>query len=71
MRGKKRGASTQLSLRFSKDDGELRRFWQRRYFDFNVYARAKVQEKLYYMHGKSCEGEAGGTSWRLAVEQLV
>jgi putative transposase len=51
MRGKKRSASTQLSLRFSKDDVELRRFWQRRYFDFNMYARAKVQEKLYYMHG--------------------
>ena len=27
-----------------------RRFWQRRYFDFNVYTRAKVIEKLHYMH---------------------
>jgi putative transposase len=30
---------------------ELRRFWQRRYYDFNVYTRAKMREKLEYMHG--------------------
>jgi putative transposase len=28
----------------------LRRFWQRRYYDFNVYSRAKLLEKLQYMH---------------------
>jgi|ERR1700693_2160458 len=31
-------------------EGGLRRFWQRRYYDFNVYARRKVDEKLEYMH---------------------
>ncbi len=29
---------------------ELHRFWQRRYYDFNVYTREKVKEKLEYMH---------------------
>jgi putative transposase len=30
--------------------GELRRFWQRRYYDFNVYSEKKLREKLDYMH---------------------
>jgi putative transposase len=28
----------------------LRRFWQRRYYDFNVHTRTKMKEKLKYMH---------------------
>ena len=27
-----------------------RRFWQRRYYDFNVYSERKISEKLHYMH---------------------
>ena len=50
LRGKKRSAGKQLSLRFPQDGAELRRFWQRRYHDFNVYNKAKLQEKLYYIH---------------------
>jgi putative transposase len=50
MRGKKRSPGKQLPLRFPEEDTELRRFWQRRYHDFNVYSRAKLQEKLHYMH---------------------
>ncbi len=50
MRGKKRTASNQMSLRFSNPEDPLRRFWQRRYYDFNVYSRAKIIEKLHYMH---------------------
>jgi REP element-mobilizing transposase RayT len=46
MRGKKCSVGKQLSLRFPEDDTELRRFWQRRYHDFNVYSRAKLQEKF-------------------------
>ena len=26
------------------------RFWQRRYYDFNVYSEKKIGEKLHYMH---------------------
>jgi putative transposase len=50
MRGKKRAGAGQLALRFSEGEAELRRFWQRRYYDFNVYTRTKLKEKLEYMH---------------------
>jgi putative transposase len=50
MRGKKRAKGNQLSLRFPEPRLELRRFWQRRYYDFNIYSRRKLWEKLEYMH---------------------
>jgi putative transposase len=55
MRGKKRACGGQLSLRFPEAVGELRRFWQRRYYDFNVYSRRKLWEKLHYMHANPVE----------------
>ena len=51
MRGKKRRASpAQLSLKFPNEVGELRRFWQKRFYDFNVWSGKKLKEKLEYMH---------------------
>ena len=51
MRGKKRHASSgQLSLKFAGAMREDRRFWQRRFYDFNVYSERKRIEKLNYMH---------------------
>ena len=51
MRGKRRRASAQqLGLKFPEPEGELRRFWQRRFYDFNVWSREKKKEKLEYMH---------------------
>jgi len=40
------------SLRDEPDEVEmrLRRFWQRRYYDFNVYSEEKLREELDYMH---------------------
>jgi len=49
MRGKGRRCAGQLVLRFVVEE-ELRRFWQRRYYDFNVYTEKKLREKLDYMH---------------------
>jgi hypothetical protein len=49
MRGEKGEALGLASVR-STDDAELRRFWQRRYYDFNVYTREKMKEKIEYMH---------------------
>ena len=49
LRGKKRAQRGQLALRFAEEGG-LRRFWQRRYYDFNVYSEKKLREKLHYMH---------------------
>jgi hypothetical protein len=55
MRGKKRISGKQLWLRFPGRQSELRRFWQRRYYDFNVYTRKKMREKLEYMHANPIE----------------
>jgi putative transposase len=33
-------------LKFPEPEGELRRFWQRRFYDFNVWSREKKKEKL-------------------------
>lgn len=51
MRGKRRRTSErQLCLKFPEPQGELKRFWQRRFYDFNVWSREKKKEKLEYMH---------------------
>lgn len=50
MRARKRRSPGQLTLKFPNTTGELRRFWQRRYYDFNVYSAKKMREKLEYMH---------------------
>jgi putative transposase len=50
MRARKRMPDGQHSLGFPPSADMLRRFWQRRYYDFNVYSQAKVLEKLDYMH---------------------
>jgi putative transposase len=40
----------QLLLEFPREAGEPEAFWQRRFYDFNVYSRKKMMEKLEYMH---------------------
>jgi len=34
----------------AEDEKELARFWQPRFYDFNVWSGEKVREKLDYMH---------------------
>jgi putative transposase len=52
LRKKKRRVSTaQLRLPFASTGADLPRFWQPRFYDFNVYNRNKKREKLEYMHG--------------------
>jgi putative transposase len=51
MRGKqRRKPGQQLQLRFVNSSALPRRFWQRRFYDFNVWSHAKKKEKLHYMH---------------------
>ena len=46
-----RKASTQqLRLGLSRIDFSLARFWQPRFYDFNVWSQKKLVEKLLYMH---------------------
>jgi putative transposase len=44
-------------MRSGAEEGTHRRFWLRRYYDFNVYSRAKMREKLFYMHGNPVNGK--------------
>ncbi len=37
-------------LRKAGRDGNLQRFWQARFYDFNVHSAGKRREKLDYMH---------------------
>ena len=49
LRRRKKGKKKQLEFRF---DGEVEApaFWQRRFYDFNVWGEKKLQEKLNYMY---------------------
>ena len=42
--------AAQLGLPFETAEKPLRAFWQARFYDFNVYTRRKIKEKLDYMH---------------------
>jgi putative transposase len=56
-RARPRRNERQLSFGFAAPVSGLRRFWQRRYYDFNVFSRAKVVEKLHYMHANPVRGK--------------
>jgi putative transposase len=47
---RRRSSKKQLRLNFLKSPQEAPRFWQRRFYDFNVWSHAKRKEKLHYMH---------------------
>ncbi len=47
---KRRVLNAQLQLPFMRSGEGLRRFWQARFYDFNVYSAKKKREKLEYMH---------------------
>src|SRR5258708_30382542 len=49
-RKKRKAASGQLRLPFMNDGLRLPRFWQPRFYDFNVYSSYKVRAKLEYRH---------------------
>ena len=46
----RRAAAGQLRFAFARGEGSLARFWQPRFYDFNVWSKRKVREKLEYMH---------------------
>ena len=50
LRRKRRAPASQLNLLFATGDDALPRFWQRRFYDFNVWSLKKRVEKLDYMH---------------------
>lgn len=49
MRNRKR-VERQMAFAFEGDETRFRAFWQARFYDFNVYSRGKMKEKLNYIH---------------------
>jgi putative transposase len=49
-KGRRRTPAGQLRFAFTQGDRSLPRFWQPRFYDFNVWSAKKVREKLDYMH---------------------
>jgi len=49
-RRRKKRIAGQFRFQFGADDS-LPQFWQRRFYDFNVWSQKKKIEKLVYMHG--------------------
>ena len=47
---RKRVPERRLRLKFAEAQTEERHFWQRRFYDFNVWSEKKFKEKLNYMH---------------------
>ena len=47
---RKRALEGQLPLKFATAQPEEKHFWQRRFYDFNVWSDQKFKEKLAYMH---------------------
>ena len=60
----------QLSLPFSTVGKNATAFWQRRFYDFNVWSSEKLREAGIHAR-ESGETKTGHSSERLAVEQLV
>jgi putative transposase len=49
----------QLSLPFESCPREEAHFWQRRFYDFNVWSEKKLKEKLEYMHANPVQRKLG------------
>jgi len=50
LRGKRFSPDRQLQFAHPSAGGESPAFWQRRFYDFNVWSEEKLKEKLIYMH---------------------
>jgi hypothetical protein len=46
-----------LKLKFAAMEAEEKHFWQRRFYDFNVWSEQKFKQKLVYMHGNPVSGD--------------
>lgn len=55
LRRKKHRPNRQMEFRFSSEGEEATAFWQRRFYDFNVWGEKKLKQKLEYMHRNPVE----------------
>ena len=54
-KGRKRVCAPQLRVWPQEGNRKEMHFWQRRFYDFNVWSEEKKREKLEYMHGNPVE----------------
>lgn len=54
-KGRRKTSPNQLALQFPGTQTDERHFWQRRFYDFNVWSEKKLWEKLNYMHRNPVE----------------
>jgi putative transposase len=72
LRRQKRHVPTgQMRLAFKEDEAELARFWQPRFYDFNVYSAKKIREKIAYMHTNPVKRGLVGTPGEWAWSSFV
>jgi putative transposase len=50
LRERKTSSGRQMELAFVSGSVAAPTFWQRRFYDFNVWSENKLKEKLHYMH---------------------
>jgi putative transposase len=50
LRKRRKSLAAQMSLGFTEAPEDTAHFWQRRFYDFNVWSAKKLREKLEYMH---------------------
>lgn len=54
---RRRTSTLQRSFQFASSIDRLPQFWQKRFYDFNVWSRKKKVEKLGYMHANPLKRE--------------
>ena len=57
LHGKKDSSRGQLELAFATEESGPSPFWQRRFYDFNVWSEKKLVQKLDYMHRNPVDRE--------------
>jgi putative transposase len=60
-RGRRKPLPGQLSLPFARSRADGQAFWQRRFYDFNVWSSKKLKEKLEYCTRTRCSGNSSIT----------
>jgi putative transposase len=55
LRAQRASSGKQMRLAFASEASDSPAFWQRRFYDFNVWSEKKLREKLDYMHRNPVE----------------
>ena len=55
LRGRRNKSGKQMALPLAGSESRSPAFWQRRFYDFNVWGEKKFREKLQYMHRNPVE----------------